>query len=214
MWSFWDSLESVSKFYSRVQISIIVFGLLTLMASIMAYIASQRINYLQTEEQKTMKRKLEITEQEAQSAKMRAEEAKQKAIETDTKHAPRRLSVHQRETIVKLMGKYKGAQLRIWANLGDNESVVYQKDFVIALEAAGWQVNSVCCQGFLPDIPLGLHLGIKDQNDPPPGAVALVELLKQLGIQINTFKLGIQSSFFERPNMDPNVILMIVGRRQ
>jgi hypothetical protein len=136
-----------------------------------------------------------------------AEEAKQKAIEIEAKQAPRRLSENQKEIMVQRLREIKGARIRITTILGNTESVVYGQDFALALQAAGWHVEGggINQSVFTGKIPVGLNLIIKDPNNPPPGSLALDDLLMQLGIKYNDFR---------DPSIPPDVIVMIVGSRE
>ena len=120
MWSFWDSPESVSKFYSYVQIAIIGFGLLTVLATILGYVTSQRINYFQATEKQAMKNKLD---------------------ETEAKLSPRHLSEQQKEIIEQNLNKFRGTKINIIIFLGEADTFDYSQDFIYSLKNAGWDVQ-------------------------------------------------------------------------
>jgi len=74
MWSWWASIESVSKFYTIMQVSIVVFGFLTLVASGLSIKASQRISSLQALKDEETSKRIEIAESSAKTASKSAED--------------------------------------------------------------------------------------------------------------------------------------------
>jgi hypothetical protein len=107
-----------------------------------------------------------------------ADEAKQKAIETEAKVKPRRLSEAQKQIIMHNLKEFKGAKIVVREFLSDKDTVDYGQDFVSSLKAAGWDVREGPILVF-GNSPVGIELIINDQNNPPPGAYALLGLLKQ-----------------------------------
>jgi hypothetical protein len=62
MWSWWDSIEKVSKFYTYMQISIAVFGFFTASATYFSIKAANRISEIQSEKESETHKRLEATE--------------------------------------------------------------------------------------------------------------------------------------------------------
>lgn len=62
MWSWWNSIEAVSKFNTYMQISIVVFGFLTASATYLSNKAANRISEIQAKKESETHKRLEATE--------------------------------------------------------------------------------------------------------------------------------------------------------
>ena len=85
--SWWNSLESVSKFNGYVQLAIIGFGIATALAMFIGFKASQRIETLQKEEKEAIKSELKLTKTSLvnYSTQTKEHSDKIKLVETESK---------------------------------------------------------------------------------------------------------------------------------
>lgn len=59
MWSWWNSVESVSRFNSIIQTIIFFLAIITALAMLLSYKASQQINNLQSHEKSLMQKRID-----------------------------------------------------------------------------------------------------------------------------------------------------------
>ena len=128
-----------------------------------------------------------------------AEEAKNKVSEIEAKQKPRRLSEMQKTIIIKHLEKYKYTKIKITTVMSNVESINYAEDFVSIFKKIGWQVEF----DHTYDLKvIGIEIFVHDINNISPGAIELVKLLKELGIQ---------SKNIIDPDAPPDIITMFIG---
>lgn len=202
--NWWNTIDGLTTFNTWVQISIVVFGVLTA-------VASYRISRLQTREASELDRRVKVAEdaaqgtttnlkitseklattseklaaaeQEIQAAKTAASQARTVAEESQKKIQPRMLTPGQRRAFVEALQGGPSGQVDIVAVLGDAESVAFAAELNGVLNDAGWQTAGVSQAVYTPNGPVGLLLKVHSKDAVPTHANTLQRALASAGYE-------------------------------
>ncbi len=89
MW--WDSLQTVNKFNDGIKVALIVFGALTVVASVLAYVVGKRVSALQAAATQVLQGRVDSAEQAVRNAEVRrAEEERAQTLAKQREEQRRR----------------------------------------------------------------------------------------------------------------------------
>ncbi len=200
----WSSVDGVAKFNNWMQVSIVVFGILTAAATALTIVASNRISRLQAEDASRLQTRLQVAEEAAagtkdalritsekltaaeqaiQSAKSDAAQARASAEESKAKLQPRSLSSSQRSVLISALRTGPSGAIDIVAVLGDAEGIAFAGELDSALRAAGWPTSGVSQAVYTPSGPVGVLLKVRSRDSAPAHAVVLQKALANAGVE-------------------------------
>jgi hypothetical protein len=220
----WDSLESVKTLNISFHIAALVLIALLALSEIMAFVYAERRDTLteirdstaafhrkqitneaesrHAAEISSLKTQLTEAENQLADAERKIEEAKQK-------QAYRRLTVEQKQTLIKALSPFRGYKVIILSILGDAEGKAYADDFVYVFAQAGWDYGGgvgVNQRRFDKD-PIGIELTLNAAQVAagkiPWAAETLGRTLGALGLVVN----GLRS-----PHVPPDTIEIRIGK--
>jgi hypothetical protein len=200
----WSSVDGVAKFNNWMQVSIVVFGVLTAAATALTIVASNRISRLQSEDASRLQARLQAAEEAAtsttaglrntsekltaaeqaiQSARADAAQARASAEVSKAKLQPRTLSSGQRSDLIAALKAGPSGAIDIVAVLGDAEGIGFAGELDAALKVAGWPTSGVSQAVYTPRGPIGVLLTIRSKDSEPVHAVTLQKALTRIGIE-------------------------------
>jgi hypothetical protein len=158
----WNSLESLGRLNSYLQLAVAVTGVLTAILGGLIWIASERLAVLED----TQKRELQNRVQTAESD---AAEARREAQAVAAKQRPRALTQDQQSTLLGLLGQQPKGDVLITAVMSDPEAERFALQLYELFKKAGWNPKGVNLAMMSP-APSGVFLKIKDKEAPPAHA--------------------------------------------
>jgi hypothetical protein len=129
----------------------------------------------------------------------------------EAKQIPRQLSEKQKTFIVKKLSDYNGSGITVVTYNGDRDNWDYGNDFVSTFKAAGWNVEDTPMLT-IGKAPTGIQLIIKDANNRYPPAIALGNVLMELGIKFSSPVYDLNDPIFDPENN--NNIYFTIGNRE
>lgn len=166
--TWWNSVETVSRINTWMQVFIVVFGILTAAATAFKIIASNRISALQSVEAAALRQRLEITEKNANAAH-------QHLIQ-------RSLSEAQEQDLIQILRAIE-VKARIPVICSETrETMVFGSQIMRILQEAGWDTNPSL--GTASPAWEGLILTVENPSQPPVIATALVSELAKYGFSV------------------------------
>lgn len=188
----WNTIDGLATFNTWIQISIVVFGVLTAAATALTIFASNRISRLQAQEASELQRRLKVAEdvaqgtttnlkiaseqlaatsekltaaeREIQAVKTAASQARTVAEESQRKIQPRMLTPSQRRAFVTALRGSPSGRVDVVAVLGDAESVAFAAELDGILKDAGWPTAGVSQAVYAPSGPVGLFLKVHSKE--------------------------------------------------
>ena len=204
MADWWNSIDALAKFNNWMQVSIVVFGILTAAATALTIVASNRIALLRANEAAELQRRLQKAEQSSgkmgedlkitteklsaaeqaiQSAGTEAAQARATAEESRKKLQPRGMSTEQRSAFIAALKAASSGRVDIVAVLGDPESIRFAGELDTMLKTAGWSTSGVSQAVYTPSGPVGIFLKVRSKDSVPSHAVTLQKALAAIGIE-------------------------------
>ena len=166
MSTIFNSIDSLEKLSSKLQILIIVFGIFTIIAMLFNFFISKRISKLKNTEEKKVIKRIEITEE---------------------KSRPRSISLEQTRLILSyLQDKQKGSIDLISVN-GDSESQIFSSNIEQLLISAGWKIKSKGSSIFIKN-PFHISLRVHSFETTPEYAFVLKKAFEAADIPLLIFE--------------------------
>lgn len=197
MASWWDSIDSVAKFNYSMQVSIVILLFITAAATAVTIIASKRLGLLQSTEAATLKSRVGSAEESAAVARATAEESKKKL-------AQRTITGEQRTVLINVLRAGPSGSLKVYAVLGDFESINFATELDAALKEAGWSTDGVNQAIYTPAGPVGIELRVKSKESAPAHVQTLHRALAAIGINAP----GVLDE-----SLDPTLVELVVGHK-
>ena len=172
MWSWWDSIDAVSKFNAWTQYAIAVFGILTAVAIVASAVAGKRISVLQAAKEELLQQRLKAAEDAAEAARSGVKQFEQR-------QQPRFLTPAQDELFLEVLRKAPPGTVEFNYIAADPEAEAFAKHLLSLLRIAGWTIHVSAL--ISPDIPVGIQLEVQSVETAPPYAAALQQALKAVG---------------------------------
>ena len=204
MWSWWNSLEAVSKFNNWMVWIAAILAILAAICGVLIIVSGNRKDELKTKQDEQIKEQTEEREAELRSRVETAEtstsnvrkdltDAQQKQVEAEhslqemqERDRPRTLNDEQRALLLKSLRKQenKGKIEIVFHSGGSGDAGDFATMFFQILKEAGWDI------GLGPVTPpthiSGLVIQVHDLNKAPAHALALQQAFKAAGISFRT----------------------------
>ncbi|MBD3343424.1 MAG: hypothetical protein GF401_00005 [Chitinivibrionales bacterium] len=169
MLTWWNSIESVSKFYTIMQFCILFFGLLTLVASGLSLKASNRISTLQKEKDQSTESRIQETEHkskllsdELSKSKNEITRLTKETVLLKNKVQDRKLNTNGVNSFKESLKKYAGIELNISAIGGNNEAMSFARELFDILRDTGFSIRSYPGAIISPDTWSGIIVEIPE----------------------------------------------------
>jgi len=220
MWSWWDSLEAVTKFNLWMQWLTGVFTVFAAVFGILILFSGNRMGKLQAQQDDAIREQNKARESQLQerlsaaegAARNQSEEiatAKGKQVEAERalqemqdRLKPRHLDEKQKVTFLDTLKTYPAGQIQIGYTESDAETESFAMELHVLLREAKWDVS---LGGFLrPNVGKGITIGVKDAKQPPARAVGLAKALAAAGFD---------SKFHSWGYADDDLIWFDIGQR-
>lgn len=166
--TWWNSIESVSKFNTWMQVAIAVFGFLAALAMTLTISASNRISALKSIETATLRQRLEATEKSANASQQRL--------------IQRSLSEAQEQDLIQILKAFE-VKARIPVICSETrETMVFGSQIMRILQKAGWDTD--LSLGTASPAWEGLILTVENSSQPPASATVLASQLAKYGFSV------------------------------
>lgn len=213
MWSDIDTLKSLSH---GLMWATAIFAVLAASTTGIRYYVDRRVSEFtsiarnaeselkekaQSEREAALQAKVETAEREQR-------EASEKLAKLEQNVKGRHLTSEQSATLTAMAKQVcrSLSMVNVTAANSNHEAQVFATEFVKALKSAGCAADlALPIPGLTPDV-VGIHIGVRDPQNPAPGAVELSKLLNGIGIKF--FLTAIKSDFFS----DASFVLVVGGK--
>ena len=184
MFTWWDSLEAVTRFNTAVQWLAAILAILAGIFGVLILVSGSRVSELQNKQ-----------------AEAKEVEFKSRLETAETKQQPRSFTAEQQELFIKTLASAPKGVIDIEAPSDDAEAGSFANQIVKVLEAAGWKINGFARSQF-PDgaNPKGISIGIMAEEQRPQ-ADALTKAFESVGMPV-------KSSFSQNSPAPPLVIVI------
>lgn len=198
MWSWWSllSIDVLSKVNTYAQYAIVVFGILTAVATLISVLSADRISALKDAELTLIK-----NEQSASDKALRSAQAALKDLRDS--QAPRVITAAQRERFMKSLQDVSKGDIGITTVVGDNESMQLAVQLEGMLKEAGFTTTGVSQAIFTPS-PVGLFLKVRSADSVPVYAAPL---------QYTLDAIGLNAPGQVDPGMAAHIVTIVVGHK-
>ena len=195
--SLWDTIDGISGLIIVTKWLMLVSGTLTIVGAVLLIYADKKKGDLidkarrETEasldqQQKEHREKLSDLSQQLSESQKLQEEAQKKLSAVEAKQAWRNLSLAQMEILREALSPFAGQRLIFVTSSPDPETKAYAKQFLSIFAETGWVVekNEMLAT---TDISIGIKILIRDRNQIPPAAPALMSAFRRAQIPAKGF---------------------------
>jgi len=209
MFSWWSSLDAVTRVNVDAQWALAIAGFCTAVALVLVAMTSKQIGFLQG-------RDTQQARGESQQLRERLQATQQELEETKRHLAWRTLSPQQQASIAAKLASLKGQEAAVGANPVTAEGVELATQIVSALKAAGWVAapRQVMVEGPLGGVASGVIVRTTADPRSIAAASALVNALNAEGIvasQIGGLPFASPPSPGPHDALITYMVLVIVG---
>ncbi len=179
----WNSLESVARIHSWLEISGIALVVLLLVSQGLAFSYGVRKDTLAALDTTLLRAK----EAELQQ-KLTAADGALQHREAPQQSGPRRLSMEQQQRLVNILSAFKGQKVTTTSVIGDEEGDAFARDFQTVFAAAGWDhgTHDKVDHRYITPTPVGVMVAMNEGEANAgrfmPAIEALIGTLQQAGI--------------------------------
>jgi len=180
----WSSVESLRSLSNVLMWAAVIFAILAAVATGARYYVDRRASELSSHAQQEHEASLKLQVEAAQSDQREAREKLAK-IEQDVKG--RHLNSKQSAALAAMAVKvcHSLPKVNVTAANSNHEAQVYGTEFVKALKSGGCAADlSLPIPGLTPDV-VGIHIGVRDPKNIPPGAIELSKMLMDIGVKFS-----------------------------
>lgn len=208
----WSSIESLRSLSHSLMWGAVVFAILAAVSTGVRYYVDRRAGELSSQAQRVDAEQKEQLQREREAAlKLQVETAQREQREASEKLSKieqnvkgRHLTSKQITTLVA-MAKQVCRSLpvvSVTASNSNHEAQVYATEFVKALKAGGCAADlALPIPGLTPDVT-GIHIGVRDVQNPVHGAVELSKMLNAVGVAFAVSPI--------KPDFFPEVAFVLV----
>ena len=197
----WNSIESLRSLSHSLMWGAVVFAILAAASTGVRYYVDRRASELSSLAQRVDAEQKEQLQREREAAlKLQVEAAQREASEKLSKiekNVKGRHLTSEQTTTLAAMAKQVCRSLpmiNVTAANSNQEAQVYATEFVKALKAGGCVADlALPIPGLAPDV-MGIHIGVRDIQNPAYGAVELSKMINSIGIKF--FVSPIKPEFF------------------
>lgn len=214
MEDWWQSIDSVIKFQNWMQVSIVVFLVLTAIATALTIIAANRISKLRNNEEEVQRQRLQKTEKSADDAakanqqlRSELEKSKQEIDSLRKKTGPWKLSQEQKVEFIRNLSQGSGHPTIVASRMMDGDSYDYAEDIASALKEANWAVGLVNKSSVNNHDGIVVFPNFEDQT--LPSFKLLINSLNSAGIKFTVAEISKKSI----AKILPDTTYIVVGRR-
>jgi len=195
--SLWDTIDGISQLVMVTKWVMVVSGTLTIVGAVLLIYADKKKGDLieqarrETEvkfdqQQKEHRAKISDLSQQLSESQKLQEEAQKKLSAVEAKQAWRNLTLAQKEILKEALSPYKGQRLVFVIASPDPETQAYARQFLSIFEEAGWMIERNEAPA-TNKIPIGIEVLIRDPNQIPPAAAALMGAFRRAQIPAKDF---------------------------
>lgn len=155
---------------------------------------------------------VETLRQQLSEAQKRAADAGAEAKKPHQDVAPRRLSDHEKETLVFALSPFSGQRITFKSVLGDAEGRRFIEDFIATFRRAHWSFDDKAdvSQAVFDGQPVGVQVTVNAHDAQagrvPPSAAEFVRALDKLGVTAG-------HTLFASPQVPSGAIELVVGTK-
>lgn len=200
----WSSIESLKSLSHSLMWGAVLFAILAAVSTGVRYYVDRRAGELSSHAQRVDAEQKEQLQREREAAlKLQVEAAQREQREASEKLSKieqnvkgRHLTAEQSTTLVAMAKQVCRSlpMVSVTASNSNHEAQMYATEFVKALKAGGCAADlALPIPGLTPDV-MGIHIGVRDVQNPVPGAVELSKMLNSIGIKY--FVSPIKPDFF------------------
>jgi hypothetical protein len=114
-------------------------------------------------------------------------QSSQKVSELEKKTEDRAITPEQKAALISVLAANPKYKITVTCNMGDQESLRFAQQFMDVFKQSGWIVDGPN-QAMYDRAPVGIQLTIRDGKNPPPGALTIVNALKEVRIEFGAFQ--------------------------
>jgi hypothetical protein len=192
----WNSVDSLGRLNSYLQLAVAVTGVLTAVLGAFIWVASERLATLEDG------RKVEL-QKRVHAAESDAAEARKEAQAVASKQKPRALTQAQQEAMLNLLATATKGSLTITAVMSDPEAERFALQLYEAFKKAGWNPKGVNLAMISPSTS-GLFLKVHARESPPPCAAF---------IQAALAAVQIEAPGVIDPNIEKDAVELLIGHK-
>lgn len=199
----WSSLESLRSLSNVLMWSAVIFAILAAVSTGARYYVDRRSSEISSRDQQAREESLKLQVAAAQSAQL---EAREKLAKIEQNVNGRHLALKQSDALTAMARIVCNSlpKINVTAASSNHEAQVYGTEFVKALKSGGCAADlSLPIPGLTPDV-VGIHIGVRDPQNIPPGAIELSKMLATIGVKFSVSPI--------KPDFFPgDSFIMVIG---
>ncbi len=197
----WSSVESLRSLSNVLMWSAVIFAILAAVATGARYHVDLRASELSSHAQQEREASLKLQVAAAQSDQREAREKLAKIEQTvKGRHLTSKQSAELAAMALKVCNSLH--KVNVTAANSNHEAQIYGTEFVKAFKSGGCVADlSLPIPGLTPDV-VGIHIGVRDPQNIPSGAIELSKMLTGIGVMFSVSPI--------KPDFFPDVSFVLV----
>lgn len=192
----WNSVDSLGRLNSVLQLGVAIAGVLTAILGALVWMVSERLAQLEDLQKSSLQARVQIAETQAA-------EARKETAAISARQRPRSLTQPQQAMLLNLLRTEGKGSLVITAVMSDPEAERFALELYDLFRSAGWSPQGVNLAMMSP-APTGMFMRIRARESPPTHAALIQGALAAVQIEAP----GVID-----PKLGPDTVELVVGHK-